>query len=78
MGDLLYFFNLDKKEYFGDVHKETEWRLNSKSLLPLIDLLHHYSTWARNRITLDTIMLIDGEEGWTDISDRVYNEVKIN
>lgn len=73
MGDLLYFFNLDKKEYFGRVHKETEWRLNANDMIPLIDLLHHFSNWSGDRITLDTIMLIDGKNGWTDISEMVYS-----
>lgn len=75
MGDLLYFACLDTCEYFGDVHKETEWRLNTKSLTPLIDLLR-YGRWSGKRIILCSIIDIEQLEKrfskFKDISKEVY------
>jgi len=73
LGDLLYFFNLDKHEYFGHCHKETEWRLNSASMIPLIDLVHHYGRWAGDRIILAPIIFLERQqEKFEDISVEVY------
>ena len=77
MGDLLYWINLTKKEYFGHCHKETEWTLNPESMIPLIDLFR-FGRWTGDQLMLGSFMDIESIEKntdkMTDISKEVYEQ----